>query len=58
VIDHAGRAATPAAAPKAEVSPAGCPACGSDGYSTEPGADGQPDENGIKSCEECGEQWV
>src|SRR5262249_46521921 len=37
----------------------GCPLCGSDDYDTEPGADGQPDyENGLKTCQECGEEWV
>jgi hypothetical protein len=39
--------------------PTGCPACGSDDYDTELGGDGQPDhENGLKTCQECGEQWV
>lgn len=40
-------------------SPTGCPACGSDDYDTEPGLDGQPDyDNGLKTCQGCGERWV
>jgi hypothetical protein len=39
--------------------PTECPACGSDDYATEPGDDGEPDyQNGVKTCEECGEEWV
>jgi hypothetical protein len=39
--------------------PTGCPLCGSDDYDTELGEDDQPDyANGLKTCQECGEQWV
>lgn len=42
----------------AQASPTGCPACGSDDYDTEPGPDGTPDyEHGLKTCQNCGEQW-
>lgn len=52
------RAGSAAEAPKA-ASGTGCPACGSDDYITEPGADGQPDyQGGLKTCDECGEAWV
>lgn len=46
-------------AERARAEPTGCPACGSDDYDTEPGADGTPDyENGLKRCQECGEEWA
>jgi hypothetical protein len=36
-----------------------CPACGSDDYSVDGFTeDGEPDyENGLKRCDECGEEW-
>lgn len=37
----------------------GCPACGSDDYDTEPGENGEPDyDHGVKTCNDCGEEWV
>jgi hypothetical protein len=42
-----------------EPSDTGCPMCGSDDYDTELGPDNQPDyEHGLKTCQECGEEWV
>lgn len=39
--------------------PTGCPMCGSDDYGTETGDDGLPDyRNGLKTCQNCDEQWV
>ncbi len=35
-----------------------CPACGSDDYTVMEQKDGEPDYDGPKRCEECGEEWT
>lgn len=38
--------------------PTGCPACGSDDYFELDAEGGDPDLQGVKRCEECGEEWA
>jgi uncharacterized Zn finger protein len=38
--------------------PASCPVCGTDDYTClERDGQGEPDYDGLKRCEECGEVW-